>query len=447
MTLLRQLVIIFFLIILFPITAQAEIKITTWDENIKLNKTGKEVEVKIQGKVFGLKKNYYHNSYFFAFAPTQKIRIKKVIVGNKIANYSFQNNQITINFDQKKKNGDRVSIYFSYQETYGKIYEFLRQESIYVPGFAKGAQARVYISFPWEFESATLNRNVVKVGNGYRYNGVVPEGGVREKIKLTLSKNSWDVVMHDSVGSNNAVGNAEISIPKYFKNSGQRMGLDSTISTPRENRKSANGNKDIYIYKGVLENNIDIVTKARVYTGRHNRLRIDREPKDYLKIDPYKRALLTPILNKIKRDPELRGLPIYAKIGQYVHDFIQYDITYVGRLLTLDQIMKGKTGVCVEYAQLFNALARLAGIPSLVVYGAANGEYNKFEGHAWNLIYYRKKWIYVDPTWNLMSGIVSSSHIYFHDESAKSVEIKYYQRQGVTRDMRVKKDFTIIRHR
>ena len=442
MTRLRKVVLILCFIMFYPLSAQADIKITTWDENIKLTKTGKEVEVKIQGKVFGLKKNYYHNSYFFSFSSQQNITIKKVIIGNQLANYSFQNNQIKINFKKKKKNGDRVSIYFSYKEKYKKIYEFLRQESIYVPEFAKGAQARVYISFPWAFESATLNKNVVKVGNGYRYSGVVPEGGVKEKIKLTLSKNSWDVVMHDSVIATNGVGNAEVSIPKYFKDSGQRRGRDSTISTPRQNNKSANGNKDIFIYKDLSKNNIDIVTKARVYTGRHNRTRINRDPRKYLTIDPYQKALLTPILQTIKRDPALQGLPLYAKIGQYVHNYIQYDINYVGRLLSVEQIINGKTGVCIEYAQLFNSLARLAGIPSLVAYGAANGEYDKFEGHAWNLIYYRKKWIYVDPTWNLMSGIVSSSHIYFHDESAKSIEIKYYKRNG---DVKVKKDFKIVR--
>lgn len=439
---LHRLVILFLVILFYPIAAQADIKIITWDENITLNKTGKEAEVKIQGKVFGLEKNYHHNSYYFSFSPTQKITITKVIVGNEIANYSFKNNQITIDFPEKKKNGDRLSIYFSYKETYNKIHEFLREETIYVPEFAKGAQARIYISFPWDFESATLNRNVVKVGNGYRYSGVVPEGGVREKIKLTLSKNSWDVVMHDSVVSTSAIGDAEVLIPKYFKDSGQRMGRDTTISTPRENGKSASGNKDIYIYKGLSKNTIDIVTKARIYTGRHNRMRMDRNPDDYLEIDPYQTALLTPILEKIKRDPALRGYPLYAKIGRYVHDFITYDIGYVGKLLSVEQIINGKTGVCIEYAQLFNSLARLAGIPSLVAYGAANGEYDKFEGHAWNLIYDRQKWVYVDPTWNLMSGIVSSSHIYFHDESAKSIEIKYYKRDG---EVKVKKDFKVVR--
>jgi hypothetical protein len=33
----------------------------------------------------------------------------------------------------------------------------------------------------------------------------------------------------------------------------------------------------------------------------------------------------------------------------------------------------------------------------------------------------------VDPTWDLMSGVVSSSHIYFNDYEKGGVKIQYFE--------------------
>jgi transglutaminase-like putative cysteine protease len=89
-----------------------------------------------------------------------------------------------------------------------------------------------------------------------------------------------------------------------------------------------------------------------------------------------------------------------------------------------------RLGVCTEYARLYDGLARLAGIPSFVIDGAACDEKEKCQGHSWNMIFYGGRWIEVDPTWNLMSGAVSSSHVYINDNGQGEVEIKYRSDAG-----------------
>ena len=62
----------------------------------------------------------------------------------------------------------------------------------------------------------------------------------------------------------------------------------------------------------------------------------------------------------------------------------------------------------------------------MIIDGAACGEYDQCRGHSWNMIFVDGKWIEVDPTWNLMSGIVSSSHIYFNDQGKGETILQYY---------------------
>ena len=89
------------------------------------------------------------------------------------------------------------------------------------------------------------------------------------------------------------------------------------------------------------------------------------------------------------------------------------------------QIVENRAGVCSEYAKLLNAMARVAGIPAITVNGLALNDKGKFEAHAWNALFVDGDWIFVDPTWGLSSGIVSSAHIYLRDEGGKDIELKF----------------------
>ena len=46
-----------------------------------------------------------------------------------------------------------------------------------------------------------------------------------------------------------------------------------------------------------------------------------------------------------KNNPKYQNLPLYAKIGKFVYEYLQYDASYFGKLLTVPEILTTKKGV------------------------------------------------------------------------------------------------------
>ena len=187
--------------------------------------------------------------------------------------------------------------------------------------------------------------------------------------------------------------------------------------------------------KEIIIQNKAVITTGKKYAVENNRL-IEK----YLEISPNEEMLLKPILQQINADQQYGSIPLHAKIVNFVNKTIKYDLNYFGKLLTVEQILQTRAGVCSEFATLFNALARVAKIPSSIVHGYAFGEYNKFESHAWNMIFVNNKWVYVDPTWNLSSGMVSSSHIYIKDNRKEELLLQF---KGKGTDIKIDREFQI----
>lgn len=70
----------------------------------------------------------------------------------------------------------------------------------------------------------------------------------------------------------------------------------------------------------------------------------------------------------------------------------------VARTLTTDEILETRTGKCAEYATLFAALARAAGLPTKISLGERY-QGNIWVGHLWNEVWLGE-WISVDPSHN-----------------------------------------------
>jgi hypothetical protein len=417
----------FLVFLLLPLTSQASqnLKVVSWQENTVLNSTGKIAEVLIHAEVKNLGKNQVMTSFSISFDPSRNIKITDVICDGKPAQFSFENKSLNIKFAKAKNNNDPFLVYFAYDETYSKINKFLRQEMIEIPAFAAGAKSKVILNFPGYFESATLNPNITKNNNSFVYSNLVPAEGVQEIIKLTPSQSSWDVAIKANISSAKGLKNATVFMPIFFQNGGQTVeNISIKSSTEPLDLKS---DKAFNILKYKTQNlSIVLENKARITIGKNNRTPINRNPSNYLEVSKHEKELLLPIIENIKNSSEYENLPLYAKIGKFVHKLIRYDINYIGKLPSITEILQNPVGVCSEYSLLYNSLARVANIPSINVEGAACGEYDKCMGHAWNMIYHDGRWIDVDPTWDLMSGIVSSSHVYFNDNGSGAISIEYF---------------------
>lgn len=435
----RKIFFVIFFLLSTASNAASNIAITDWQENATLNNNGKNSEILLQAKITNLPPLYKITSFMINFDAAQKIKITKVICDNKTADYTFMGNNLVVKFPGGKKNNDKFWVQFAYEEQYLDINRFLREEAISVPEFAVGAKAQVAINFPQDLESATLNPHVVNEPHRFYYSNVVPAQGIFEIVKLTPSQSMWDVYVEVKMKSSKPLGKITFSFPDYFQSPQQKVENYSiaTNATALEQKTELRRRKFLF---NTEKTEIVVQNRAKISTGKLFRQPFARDPKKYLSIAADDKILLTPILQRIKNDPAYAELPLYAKIGKFTHEYIKYDKTYVGRLPKLQEILQYKTGVCTEYANLFNQLARLADIPSLVIHGGACGsDANSCEGHSWNLIFVNNKWMEVDPTWNLMSGIVSSSHVYLNDEDNDEVGSEYFDRGGnVTSEINLK---------
>lgn len=84
-------------------------------------------------------------------------------------------------------------------------------------------------------------------------------------------------------------------------------------------------------------------------------------------------------------------------------DWIFHNITskMVVRTLTTDEILTAREGKCAEYATLFAAMARAAGLPTRIALGERY-QGNIWVGHLWNEVWLGE-WISVDPSHNQIS--------------------------------------------
>lgn len=438
---LLKLTIILLALTVFDANADTGLKILNWKENIDLNKTGKFEQITISA-VANLAGNQQISAFSITFDLNEKIKITEVKVDKQSADFTFFQNVLRINFKTPKVNNQLVEISFSYEKTYDKVDKFLREEEIYVPEFAANANAEVIVNVPDFLESVTFNPNVTKIANTFTYRNVVPKNGVREIIKLTPSSAVWDVELKIKITSDQELGNIAMTLPQYFKDPLQKvenyMVAPSLVPTKQALRRDG-----IMLDFTVPSREMNISSKARIFTGEKYRSTLTRKPLDYLKYSAEERLLLTPILEKIKQDPKYKNFPLYVKIGKYVHDFIKYDESYAGKLPDVKEILRNPVGVCTEYSKLYSALAHVAGIPTATLYGGACGTDEKCEGHSWNLVYYGNDWIQVDPTWDLMSGKVSSSHVYLVENNLQGIEVSYEYLEG-SRPQNIKSNFEFI---
>ena len=78
-----------------------------------------------------------------------------------------------------------------------------------------------------------------------------------------------------------------------------------------------------------------------------------------------------------------------------VHSLLQYTPGVTDTTTTAEEALRGGIGVCQDYAQVFVALARLAGWSARYCMGLSVGE---GATHAWAEIYYKGHWHGFDPT-------------------------------------------------
>lgn len=121
-------------------------------------------------------------------------------------------------------------------------------------------------------------------------------------------------------------------------------------------------------------------------------------------------------------NPEIQKLAKQLKTPRAIYDYVVKNLTYDFNRVTENQDRLGavkalqtkNSAVCLEFTDLFIALARAAGIPAREINGYAHTENTKQRPlslvqdilHAWPEYYDQQKqaWVMVDPTWGNTTG-------------------------------------------
>ncbi len=98
-----------------------------------------------------------------------------------------------------------------------------------------------------------------------------------------------------------------------------------------------------------------------------------------------------------------------ARLAIWVHRNVEYDESLTGREESARWVLSNRRGVCAEFATLFIALARAAGVPARYVIGYSYTGSKGWLGHGWAEVYIGE-WVPVDPTW-IEAGHLDATHI------------------------------------
>ncbi len=163
------------------------------------------------------------------------------------------------------------------------------------------------------------------------------------------------------------------------------------------------------------------------------RERIDVKGSGYVQIFASHRPFLKPTQEALNselkesaywqtNDPEIKSLARRLQTPKAIYDFVSTNLTYdyqrvkpnVERTGAKKALANPKSAICMEYTDLFIALARAAGIPAREVNGYAYTENPTIQPlslvadvlHSWPEYWdsERQAWIPVDPTWASTTG-------------------------------------------
>lgn len=109
-------------------------------------------------------------------------------------------------------------------------------------------------------------------------------------------------------------------------------------------------------------------------------------------------------IEKILKELGIKGKSDYQKV-KLIHDYIVNNTKYASSsedAHTAYGALQGKA-VCQGYSQLAYKMLTDAGIKCYFISGKANNG-KRTEDHAWNLVRVKKKWYYLDVTWDDPTG-------------------------------------------
>ncbi|MDR2402055.1 MAG: transglutaminase domain-containing protein [Cytophagales bacterium] len=428
------------------------ISITRWEQTNNFTKTDHQnVQTNVEICAKNLQQGQFYKKWTIFFDSQQEVKIENVLVNGERAKFFFDKDQLDIDIG-KLSDQQTAKIKINYNTKYDKScrdVNFIKRDFVSVPEYAKGAKVKLMVKIPKDFVVYSDLNFFKKNKNGFlEWEGVL-QSRFGEEIGICLKEASWKLNTVVSLFSENIIkdpclrinllyagGNNHIN--NFFVTcNGEKIKYKINDEDIIVNPKSTNSCFQKYEFKAEINN------CYKDYFFDNSLISHDEIPTD-------ETTDFSQIVKNILSENKSK-IPVYVKICRWVNKYLQYDLKMAGKKIGVESIIAKRRGVCEHYAVLFKRLMQELKIPCLIVSGLAYSlTYKKFIPHAWNVIFIDNKWIPLDPTWNISSGIVPVSHIFIKVDLDNNSGIKAKvnfknskQENKVTMNIQQKAEFTV----
>ena len=400
-------------------------------KKIVITDYGQEVHHIFKVKLINCNPGTSITTYSLGLMQKTKYSVDSVLLNGKNVEHSTDNALITIkNFGILNNQYAEIEIKYKYLFNLDK--SIIRKENI-ITSNTKDALCKISLIIPENYvvlSSKEIFKKSDKNNNEYFYNGICGEESLHEYFEFCYKKAIWDIYKEFTLSSAGNIGECTFKMKRLFKGGNLKINKYEIINNNGEFIDDEINNQYIFKFNDLRTNrttigfllNVENTTSNYQFVGRPELItKIPEEDIQFFK------SLSNTILEQDKTN-----MPIYKKLGRWVHNYLKYNINMKGKVLTAKEIYRMKQGVCEHFTILYNTLLASQGIEAIKVSGYAlditennilkENEFNKaipYEDntissskHAWSLAKIDGEWVPLDATWNMLNKNVPVTHIF-----------------------------------
>ena len=435
---------------------QAKLVMKNWYEICHIYDDYDIYDITYEIKAVGLPNNMVFNTYTHNFISYDYNINNEILLfeidGIKQTNYEIDKYTLTFNINLRNLESNKIhikykeTIKYEIKEEGKKIFRKLCRFKYY--GLSTkliGQKAKYILKNESNFEIINFDDEfLIKTNdNEYQWGGTVPEGGKKALVGMSKKEGKINFYEKHIIKSkdNSPIKDTEVEIPfsyftgnnqiinfKYNSNQTEKINLNQKKKVVDIKYKNTNSNRVEFTFEGELINRCKDCWNIELTDEEIDSL----IPPDY----KTNKTLFNKIANDIikeydeKHKNDIITVPSVVKIGKWVKNNIEYDLTFTGKnKITATETLNSKKGVCHHITKLFNALMYSLGYQTIYVLGYAiktNNVYGLYNSHAWSLVKIDNKWLPFDATWGIFSGKLPITHVFKQiDYKEKNIVSKY----------------------
>ena len=419
-------------------------------KNVVFTEYGQDISELFKLKLINSGEGVSYPSYNIGLLSKTQTSVESVQLNGKNADYSFNNSLITINnFGIRNNQFAEIFVKYKYMTNLDK--SLIRKEHIITPQ-TKNAYCKIYITIPDNYVVLSSKENFTKSpknNNVYVFNGISKEEELNEYFEFCYKKGNWDIYKEYTLSSSGAIEQCTLTLDRLYKGGNYKMNNYEIINKNGEFIDDEKNNEYIFNFKNLNTNRTSIGFKLRAENSTSN-YQYKERPELITKIPEEDKQFFKSLSNQILQQDKT-NIPIYKKLGRWVHEYLEYNINLKGKKYTAKEIYNMKSGVCEHFTLLYNSLLVSQGIQAIKVSGYALDitenniiKDNKYKmnsisdsSHAWTLAKIDGEWVPLDATWNMFNKNVPITHIFqnYGDGSSRWEYIGNKVDQKVTQEI------------